>query len=100
MSIRTNFSEAWLACPNRGRHRYQASKRLLDLVVALLALPVAIPVMLLAAAAIRLTSPGPALFRQTRIGRHGRAFTILKLRTMHLGSDDRLHREFNTRELL
>jgi lipopolysaccharide/colanic/teichoic acid biosynthesis glycosyltransferase len=100
MSIGTHFSEALSVRPNHDRRGYQASKRLLDLVVALLALQVAIPVMLLAAAAIRLTSAGPTLFRQPRIGQHGRVFTMLKLRTMRVDSDDRLHREFNTRELL
>jgi lipopolysaccharide/colanic/teichoic acid biosynthesis glycosyltransferase len=60
-----------------------ARKRTLDLVVAsgaliLLALP-----MLLLALAIRLDSPGPALFRQTRTGLDGRSFRLLKFRTMH-----------------
>jgi lipopolysaccharide/colanic/teichoic acid biosynthesis glycosyltransferase len=82
------------------RASYEVGQRLLDLSVALPALGIVIPVMLLAAAAIRLTSRGPALFRQTRIGQYGRAFTLLKLRTMRVDSDDRLHREFNIRELL
>jgi lipopolysaccharide/colanic/teichoic acid biosynthesis glycosyltransferase len=81
-----------------GQPRY--AQRPLDLFVALFALGFAIPIMLLAAAAIRLTSRGPVVFRQTRIGQHGREFTLLKLRTMRVDSDDCLHREFNTRELL
>ncbi len=48
----------------------------------LLALPLLIPVLLLVALAIRLTSRGPVLFLQKRTGLHGHAFTILKFRTM------------------
>src|SRR4029079_7547465 len=40
------------------------------------------PVLLIAAAAVKLSSPGPALFRQTRVGREGKQFTMIKLRTM------------------
>ncbi len=54
----------------------------------LLALPVALPALLAIAAAVRLTSPGPVLFRQKRIGRHGRAFTIVKFRTIVDGAGE------------
>jgi lipopolysaccharide/colanic/teichoic acid biosynthesis glycosyltransferase len=43
--------------------------------------------------AIRLDSPGPAIFRQERIGRHGRRFTMLKFRSMRADADERVHRE-------
>ncbi len=59
-----------------------ATKRLFDCACVLLALPVLLPPMLAIAAAVRLTSPGPVLFRQKRMGRYGRAFTILKFRTL------------------
>jgi len=49
---------------------------------ALLALVLLAPVLALVVVAIRLDSPGPAVFRQVRLGRHGRPFTMLKLRTM------------------
>jgi lipopolysaccharide/colanic/teichoic acid biosynthesis glycosyltransferase len=57
-------------------------KRVSDIVLALVFLISTGPIMLLIAAAIRLTSRGPALFRQQRIGLHGRAFVMLKFRTM------------------
>jgi lipopolysaccharide/colanic/teichoic acid biosynthesis glycosyltransferase len=57
-------------------------KRLFDLSIASLLLLAAAPILLAAAAYIRLVSPGPVLFRQDRIGRDGRVFQILKLRTM------------------
>jgi O-antigen biosynthesis protein WbqP len=62
------------------------AKRLFDLALACLAGIPAVPVVMLCAAAIRLTSPGPAIFRQQRVGRDGRTFTCLKLRTMHAGT--------------
>ena len=58
------------------------SKRLLDLLVTLLLLPVALPLMVAIALWVRLDSPGPALFRQPRVGRGGRLFRIHKFRTM------------------
>jgi O-antigen biosynthesis protein WbqP len=63
-------------------------KRALDLVLAVFGLLVAAPVMLICLVAIRLTSPGPALLRQTRVGRYEQPFTCFKLRTMH--ADTRL----------
>lgn len=62
------------------------SKRLLDLVLGSVVLVLAAPLMLLVALAVRLDSPGPALFRQERIGRGGRRFLIFKLRTMSVES--------------
>jgi lipopolysaccharide/colanic/teichoic acid biosynthesis glycosyltransferase len=62
-------------------------KRLLDILVSALALGVLGPVMLLIAIAIRRDSPGPALFRQRRAGRGGRAFVMLKFRTMRTDAD-------------
>jgi len=61
--------------------------RALDLLIAALALAVLSPILLVAAIAIRLTSPGPVLYRQRRVGRDGREFEMLKLRTMVQGSD-------------
>lgn len=67
-----------------------ASKRLFDIAVAALGLIVIAPVLLLLAVVIRLDSQGPALFRQERVGRDGRSFQILKLRTMVVDAEDRL----------
>jgi exopolysaccharide biosynthesis polyprenyl glycosylphosphotransferase len=57
-------------------------KRLLDLVIAGCGLVAALPLMVLIAAAIKLTSPGPALYSQRRVGQHGRIFTVRKFRSM------------------
>jgi len=56
--------------------------------------------MLLIAAAVRLTSRGPALFRQERVGLRGEPFTMLKFRSMVVDNDDSAHRELCTRQLL
>jgi len=59
-----------------------AEKRAADIVLAAIGLVVAAPIMAAAAALIRCTSPGPALYSQRRVGKDGRLFTLSKLRTM------------------
>ncbi|MEM6492889.1 MAG: sugar transferase [Pseudomonadota bacterium] len=61
---------------------YAFFKSMVERALALVVLTVSAPVLLLAAIAIRIDSPGPSLFRQTRIGYRGKPFTICKLRTM------------------
>ncbi len=58
------------------------AKRIFDIALVCAASPVLCPLLLIIGVAIRLTSPGPAIFRQTRIGARGLPFTILKFRTM------------------
>ncbi len=75
-----------------GRHTwpmaaYELAKRAFDALVALLALLVLGPVMLVIALAVRLESPGPAIFRQRRAGWRGRPFEIWKFRTMRADAD-------------
>jgi exopolysaccharide biosynthesis polyprenyl glycosylphosphotransferase len=72
----------------------QILKRSLDILGALIGLILFSPVMLITAAAIKLTSPGPVIFRQTRLGRRGNPFSFLKFRSMKSGNDDRVHREY------
>jgi exopolysaccharide biosynthesis polyprenyl glycosylphosphotransferase len=71
------------------RGRQFTAKHAIDRVVALLALIVLSPVLLALALAVRVTSPGPVIFRQRRVGRDGAVFELLKFRTMLTGSDDR-----------
>jgi lipopolysaccharide/colanic/teichoic acid biosynthesis glycosyltransferase len=61
--------------------------RALDIFIAAVALALLSPLLLIAAAAIKLTSRGPVFYRQRRVGRDGREFEMLKLRTMVQGSD-------------
>jgi exopolysaccharide biosynthesis polyprenyl glycosylphosphotransferase len=62
-------------------------KRLLDVTVSSVLLILLSPALALIALLIRLDSPGPVIFRQTRVGRGGRPFTCYKFRTMHEGAD-------------
>lgn len=66
-----------------------AMKRLLDVTVAAVLLVTSLPVLVLAALAIRAEDGGPVLFRQRRVGLGGRPFTILKLRTMSTDAESR-----------
>lgn len=61
-------------------------KRAIDLALGTILLVASSPVLAVAALAIRLDSPGPAIFRQARVGRDGMPFTCLKLRSMRLGT--------------
>lgn len=61
---------------------YTITKRVIDIVGSLAGLTIAAPVMLVTALAIKLDSPGTVFHRQTRLGKDGRPFTMLKLRSM------------------
>jgi lipopolysaccharide/colanic/teichoic acid biosynthesis glycosyltransferase len=66
-----------------------ALNRAADVAIAGTALVVSAPVLAVAALAVKLTSRGPALYRQTRVGRDGADFELLKLRTMVVGAESR-----------
>jgi O-antigen biosynthesis protein WbqP len=72
----------------RPRGLYRPLKRTVDVAGSFALLAVGSPVMLAVAIAIRLDSPGPALFRQRRSGRASREFVIFKFRTMREGTPD------------
>jgi len=63
-------------------------KRAMDIVGALLMLILGAPLLLVSAVGIKLTSPGPVLFRQTRVGKDRKQFTLLKLRTMEMNPEE------------
>jgi len=69
-------------------------KRLVDLVLAGVALAVLAPLFALIAIGIKFSSPGPVVFTQTRIGKNGRPFAFYKFRSMHVANDDSSHKEF------
>jgi lipopolysaccharide/colanic/teichoic acid biosynthesis glycosyltransferase len=75
------------------------ARRGVDLAVVVIALLVLAIPMLLIAMTVRLGSAGPAFYRQERIGRAGRPFTMYKFRTMRVGGSDAQHRELIAREL-
>jgi exopolysaccharide biosynthesis polyprenyl glycosylphosphotransferase len=69
-------------------------KRVVDIVGSIVLILVLAPLMLLIAAAVKLTSEGPVLFRQQRVGQFGKHFTFLKFRSMAQSNDPSVHREF------
>ncbi|HZZ80075.1 MAG TPA: sugar transferase, partial [Gemmataceae bacterium] len=69
------------ASPRRARF-YAKVRRLFDFTLALVLTLIGLPIVALAAIAVKLTSRGPAFYTQTRVGRNGRVFTIYKIRSM------------------
>lgn len=102
---RDNSAGATLNCRHTARSRLfvvpspqqlsvwsrSGAKRVFDCGCVAIALPVLIPILLAVAAGVCLTSPGPVLFLQKRVGRRGRVFTIAKFRTMLHQADMRYH---------
>jgi len=84
------ITELWLLWGLMGRSSLYVTrlKRLVDLTLAVVLLVVLSPLLLIAWIAIRLTSPGPVLYRQERIGLHNRPFTVVKFRSMVDGAED------------
>ncbi|HEX8068897.1 MAG TPA: TIGR03013 family XrtA/PEP-CTERM system glycosyltransferase [Pyrinomonadaceae bacterium] len=80
---------SWLIFSGRGRQARVSGllRALLHRGVALVGGLVSLPIALLTAALIKLESPGPALYKQERVGRHGRPFTIMKFRSMRLDAE-------------
>jgi lipopolysaccharide/colanic/teichoic acid biosynthesis glycosyltransferase len=73
-----------------------ATRRFFDILLATAAVIVLGPLMIALAILIRIDSPGPALFRQRRVGLGEREFTVFKFRSMRSGADSRGHREYVT----
>jgi len=65
-----------------------ATKRIIDIIGSILLLVLSVPLMLIAAVAIRINSPGPAIFRHRRVGRNGREFHVYKFRSMIEGAEE------------
>ncbi|GFE58362.1 sugar transferase [Geobacter sp. AOG1] len=69
-------------------------KRGMDILGSIVGLVLFSPFFIAIPLLIKITSPGPVLFRQERVGQFGRRFTFLKFRSMHMNNDDKIHREF------
>ena len=78
-----------MARRSSNRAAYRISKRVIDLLGAGVLLVVTAPIMLAAAIAVRIESPGPAIFRQTRVGRDGAPFVFYKFRGMYVDARER-----------
>ena len=72
----------------------EALKRVLDIAGSAALMMVLLPVYMVVAALVKLTSDGPVFFRQDRVGRMGRPFRMLKFRTMYVNSDSAIHQKY------
>jgi lipopolysaccharide/colanic/teichoic acid biosynthesis glycosyltransferase len=86
-----------LASTEKKRRLSDWIKRAIDVVASGMLLVALAPLLLVVAAVVRLTSPGPILFRQLRLGKMGKPFRMLKFRTMHVGAGENTHYEFISR---
>jgi lipopolysaccharide/colanic/teichoic acid biosynthesis glycosyltransferase len=86
-----------LTHPGSRRQSDLVMKRAIDIVGSLLVTLICLPLFLIIALAIKLTSKGPVLFRQSRVGQYGRPFVLFKFRTMHANNDPSVHREYVTK---
>ena len=79
---------------NHARKVSRVAKRAIDIMGSIVAIIVFSPVFILISAAVKLTSKGPVLFKQERVGQHGRRFTFLKFRSMKCSSDPSIHQDY------
>ncbi len=91
---RGQFSSAAVADAVVWRGSLLATKRVLDIGGAVALLVICLPLLLAVALLVRCSSPGPILFRQTRVGRGGRQFCFYKFRTMAVDTDPAPHASY------
>lgn len=84
------FPHKWNSRVDGSRTAYKVTKRVFDVVGSAALLVAFAPILVAVFLLVRGTSRGPALFRQTRVGRDQQPFTILKFRTMHVDAEARL----------
>ena len=75
------------------------AKRIFDIIFSVLAIIITSPIMLLTVVAIKLDSPGPALFKQVRVGKNGRHFKIWKFRSMYVDAEEMKHKLLSQNEV-
>lgn len=67
----------------------KTAKRFLDIIVSIILLVVSLPLMIIVSITVKVTSEGPVIYRQRRIGMNGKTFTILKFRTMYINAEEK-----------
>jgi lipopolysaccharide/colanic/teichoic acid biosynthesis glycosyltransferase len=83
-----------LFIPSSDQRALLRVKRVMDIAGSALMLIVCLPLFAIIALGVKLTSEGPILFRQDRIGQYGRRFTFLKFRSMRANNDESVHKEY------
>jgi len=80
--------------PKASHKNHDFVKRYIDLLGSMVALMIFSPVFIAIAVAVKMTSKGPVIFRQTRVGMHGQPFTFLKFRSMYIDRDENSHIDY------
>jgi lipopolysaccharide/colanic/teichoic acid biosynthesis glycosyltransferase len=86
-----------LSSQDKGKRPLLVMKRVTDIIGGGILMLLCAPLCMVIALAIKLTSKGPVLFRQQRVGQHGKYFTFLKFRSMFVDNDHNVHKEFVTK---
>lgn len=95
--IKGSFGDFEVTARQTHARAHRLAKRALDVAGSLALLALFSPLFVLLAALVKISSRGPVLFKQNRIGEQGKPFQMLKFRTMFTGADQALHQEFVTR---
>ena len=80
--------------PASHRHLALFFKRMMDVFGSLICLIIFLPIILITSIAVKASSPGPIIFKQTRVGMNGKPFPFYKFRSMYWNSDDQIHRQY------
>jgi lipopolysaccharide/colanic/teichoic acid biosynthesis glycosyltransferase len=86
-----------LLSPDKAKSYLLRTKQVMDVLGSALILILCAPLFLIIALAIKLSSKGPVLYRQQRVGQYGQNFTFLKFRSMHTANDSSVHKEYVTK---
>jgi len=86
-----------LSQKDASKKRKEKLKRIMDIIGSLSALMIFSPLIVIVAVFIKLSSKGPVLFSQNRIGQYGREFKFFKFRTMYVNNDSSIHREYTAK---
>jgi lipopolysaccharide/colanic/teichoic acid biosynthesis glycosyltransferase len=102
METKSNEKDGYTFYPdlsqqNASKKRKEKLKRIMDLIGSLAALMIFFPVIVIVAVFIKVSSKGPVLFAQNRIGQYGREFKFFKFRTMYVNNDSSIHREYTAK---
>jgi lipopolysaccharide/colanic/teichoic acid biosynthesis glycosyltransferase len=102
METKSNEKDGYTFYPdlsqkNTSKKRKEKLKRIMDIIGSLAALMIFLPVIVIVAVFIKVSSKGPVLFSQNRIGQYGREFKFFKFRTMYVNNDSSIHREYTAK---